>query len=484
MAVRPAKNPVAILTSDRIKDQHSIYFPLFKIPAQVQARVAFAHFMVGNVKTGFTLADWPNEIVLAQQAHIDAFALNVAVGETGPLSDAFTAASSLGFKLFFSFDYAGNGLWDQGVVTSVINQYKANGAYYKRNGAPLVSTFEGPQVASQWTTIKQQTGCFFIPHWSSLGAKSAVVLGVADGLFSWAAWPYGAADMTNTVDASYLDFLGGKPYMMPVSPWFFTNMPGFAGKNWLWRGDDLWHDRWQQIFALMPEFIQIISWNNYGEGLAPFNYARGMPHDGWGVMLPFLIDTYKNGIASVTQGSVVAWYRLNSNTACASGCTTGNTFSQMQCELAPSAIAQDRIFYSVVLTSSASVTVTIGGTQQTGTWSDTPAGGVRIYHGSVPFNGATGSVVVTVAKTGLTLTMRGNAISATCANSVQNWNPWVGSAVGSVISPALDWVAKQVSAAFPATTATVHTPHAPAQLSVIRSKNQQLLGSSDIPLLL
>lgn len=279
-----------------------------------------------------------------------------------------------------------------------------------------------------------------------------MVLGVADGLFSWAAWPYGAADMTNTVDASYLDFLGGKPYMMPVSPWFFTNMPGFAGKNWLWRGDDLWHDRWQQIFALMPEFIQIISWNDYGvshyigplheqsyeaftRGLAPFNYARGMPHDGWRVMLPFLIDTYKNGIASVTQESVVAWYRLNSNTACASGGTTGNTLSQMQCELAPSAIAQDRIFYSLVLTSSASVTVTIGGTQQTGTWSDTPAGGVRIYHGSVPFNGATGSVVVTVAKTGLTLTMRGNAISATCANSVQNWNPWVGSAVGSVISP-------------------------------------------------
>lgn len=32
--------------------------------------------------------------------------------------------------------------------------------------------------------------------------------------------------------------------MMPISPWFFTNLPGYD-KNWLWRrGDMLWYDRW------------------------------------------------------------------------------------------------------------------------------------------------------------------------------------------------------------------------------------------------
>jgi hypothetical protein len=49
--------------------------------------------------------------------------------------------------------------------------------------------------------------------------------------------------MDTYVDASYLDFLGqngGKPYMMPVSPWFYTNLPGFD-KNWLWRGECLIH---------------------------------------------------------------------------------------------------------------------------------------------------------------------------------------------------------------------------------------------------
>jgi hypothetical protein len=26
------------------------------------------------------------------------------------------------------------------------------------------------------------------------------------------------------------------PFQMPVSPWFYTNLPGY-NKNWLWRGE-------------------------------------------------------------------------------------------------------------------------------------------------------------------------------------------------------------------------------------------------------
>jgi len=69
--------------------------------------------------------------------------------------------------------------------------------------------------------------------------------------------------MTTVGDESYVAALGGKPYMMPVSPWFFTNLPGY-GKNWVWRGDDLWYDRWQQVLEISPEFVEIITWNDYG----------------------------------------------------------------------------------------------------------------------------------------------------------------------------------------------------------------------------
>lgn len=82
--------------------------------------------------------------------------------------------------------------------------------------------------------------------------------GVVDGLFNWGAWPEGPNVMDAHIDASYIDFLGNKPYMMPVSPWFYTNMPGF-GKNWMWRGDHLWFDRWVEIWVYQPEFVQIVS---------------------------------------------------------------------------------------------------------------------------------------------------------------------------------------------------------------------------------
>ncbi|KAG4428839.1 hypothetical protein IFR05_015680, partial [Cadophora sp. M221] len=427
-------------------------------------RGVFAHFMVGNVHLWQT-SDWEGDIKLAQDAHIDAFVLNIAVGEKGltqSLINAFAAANNKGFKLFFSFDYAGGGPWDAKDVLSLLNQYRANAAYYKFNGQPLVSTFEGPDNAPDWVALKQATGAVFIPSYSSLGAKAAVATGVVDGLFSWAGWPWGNTDMDTYVDASYRDYLGGAEadggmlYMMPVSPWFFTNLPQWD-KNWLWRGDDLWYDRWEEVMAVQPQFIEIITWNDFGEShyigplhdgvydafaSAPYNYALNMPHDGWRLFLPYVIDAYKNPTAkpSITREGLVTWYRRYPKAACTSGGTTGNTASQLQVEFYPADVVQDKVFYSALLASpGATVTVTIGGVSQVGTWENTPDGGVGIYHGSVDFNGV-GDVVVTLSRGGTIASVVGASITTSCPQNIQNWNAWVGSASGGAIaatSPAL-----------------------------------------------
>lgn len=125
----------------------------------------------------------------AQEIGIDAFAMNMATGSSvtaEQVPTAFSTASSLGFQLFFSFDYAGNGAWPKDQVIDLLSTYGGSGAYYKRNGQPVASTFEGPGSAGDWADIKAQTGCFFIPDWSSLGANAAAQAadGVADGLFS------------------------------------------------------------------------------------------------------------------------------------------------------------------------------------------------------------------------------------------------------------------------------------------------------------
>lgn len=237
---------------------------------------------------------------------------------------------------------------------------------------------------------------------------------------------------------------------MPVSPWFYTNMPGYS-KNWLWRGDDLWFHRWQQVLSLdhQPDYIEIISWNDFGEshyigpldnkqyvafdlGNAPFNYVSDMPHDGWRQFLPYIMYLYKTSTAFVTQEGLVTWYRLNPNGACGDGGTTGNTASQLQLEYSPNVMMEDRIFYSALLAAPAQVTISINGAGRTGTWDQTPFAGVGVYHGSVPIGGATGPAVVTVSRGGQTIaTVNGASITTVC--SLNNYNAWVGSAAGPPI---------------------------------------------------
>ncbi|OGM50849.1 hypothetical protein ABOM_000547, partial [Aspergillus bombycis] len=431
---------------------------LFTFLPQAYARAVFAHFMVGNTER-YEVSDWKHDITLAQEAHIDAFALNMAHNEATnerSVRNAFQAAESLGFQLFFSFDYAGNGPWPQSEVIAMLQKYSSSSAHYRYQGKPFVSTFEGPGNAEDWIAIKAATGCFFVPDWSSLGAKPALQLagGVADGLFSWAAWPTGLGRMNTYVDASYIQYLeeSGKPYMMPASPWFYTNMPGYD-KNWLWHSDSLWYDRWVEIAYLQPEWVEIISWNDYGEshyigplndkayvafltGRAPYNYVLDMPHDGWRTQLPYLIDLYKTGTSSVTKENLVVWYRTNPRTTCSGGGTTGNTASQLQIEYDAYTLVDDKVFFSALLGSNATITVSIGGLEYDGRWEFEPDGGVGIYHGSFPFNlHLIGEVIVTISRNSKdVLTVKGKAISDTCVSGLANFNPWVGSATaGSTI---------------------------------------------------
>lgn len=435
----------------------------FLFYTQVYSRAVFAHFMVSNT-AGYAVSDWEHEIQLAQDAHIDAFALNIANGEdttSNSMPNAFLAAQKLKFSLFFSFDYAGNGAWDKDDVLNLLKQYVSSGAYYLHGKTPLVSTFEGPGNADDWVYLKSKMSLFFVPDWSSVGAKSAMALGdgVADGLFSWAAWPNGPNDMNTYVDASYMQYLGKKPYMMPISPWFFTNMPGYD-KNWLWRGDDLWYTRWEQALYLAPEFIEIISWNDFGEshyigptvdyhnrlahsmyaafetGNAPYNYVESLDHSGWRQFLPYLIDLYKFNHTTSGKEGLVAWYRLNAAGACADGGTTANTVSQLQLEYWPKDVMQDKIFYSALLSQPGDISVTIDGVNLGATWTNTPSGNVGIYHGSVSCAGHSGGVILSVTTPSGLLEVDGKDISSGCdmGDLVENWNAWVGYTIGNSLS--------------------------------------------------
>ncbi|KAF5011316.1 hypothetical protein FDECE_2566 [Fusarium decemcellulare] len=418
---------------------------------------------VGNT-LNYGRTDWEADINAAKTAGIEAFAMNMAKDEKANdnINVAFDVASAAGFKLFFSFDYAGNGNWEKAQVISLLNKWKSSSAYYKRGSQPLASTFEGVTSASDWADIKSATGCFFVPDYSSLGAYDALRIapGVPDGLFNWAAWPTGPRDMNTYTDASYMQFIaqaGRSTYMMPVSPGFYTNLPGYD-KNWLWRGDDLWFDRWVQVLFLSrvqtdfepPEFAQIISWNDYGEshyiggvnpkalgafeiGRAPFNYAKDIDHDGYRMFLPFLIKLAKTGAATVGTQGVAMWYRDSPGAACDAAGTVGDSCTHLQIEYPPGEIVQDKVFFSALLGAPAAVTVTVGGVSLDAAWTDVPATGVGIYHGSASFAGKTGQVVVSV--NGIA-SVKGTVPIGGCTR--QNFNPHVYAAEGPGSSASLN----------------------------------------------
>lgn len=71
---------------------------------------------------------------------------------------------------------------------------------------------------------------------------------------AWDAWSKDTSQKTTDSDKAWRDVLEGKPYMMAVSPWFYTNLPS---KNWLWKGDSLWYTRWEEVLSFNPEYVEV-----------------------------------------------------------------------------------------------------------------------------------------------------------------------------------------------------------------------------------
>lgn len=233
------------------------------------AKAVFAHVVVGNT-AAHTEDTWTNDIHLAQSTGIDAFALNIAYpdGNTpGQVANAFAAAEKAGstFKLFFSFDYLGGGQpWPatgDNSVASYLNQYKTSPAYFLYNGAPFASTFEGVNNVQDWApggAVRSAVGnVYFVPDWTSLGPGGiGGDLGNIEGFFNWDMWPNGPQNSSTASDLAWKGAIGGKSFMMGVSPWFFHSASG--GADWVWRGDDLWADRWAQTLEVNPEFVECV----------------------------------------------------------------------------------------------------------------------------------------------------------------------------------------------------------------------------------
>jgi hypothetical protein len=277
----------------------------------------------------------------------------------------------------------------------MIGKYGALPAQLKVDGKVFASSFAGDGL--DVATMRSSAGVevFWAPNFHpDLTPDPKDV----DAALNWMGWdnnglnkaPNAAGNVTVAQgDETYMKWLSGKPYVAPVSPWFSTHFgPEVSySKNWVFPGDDLWFKRWNEILTLKPQFIEIITWNDYGEShyigpLSSGHYDDGnskwtndMPHDGWLDMAGPFIAAYKAGETSVsdhiTEDQLIYWHRPHAKSvdcdATDTTMVTANNGSGNYFQGRPDGheIMKDSIFVVSLLTAPGTVTVTSGDNSKT-----------------------------------------------------------------------------------------------------------------------
>ncbi|KAJ4289098.1 hypothetical protein N0V90_011440 [Kalmusia sp. IMI 367209] len=428
-------------------------FKTSAVKRQDGGKIVAAHFMIGIMQNRESAADYDDDMKRAKAAGIDAFALNIAKDDytDAQLGYAYESAANNDMKVFISFDYNYFETGENELVGAKLKDYCGKPGQLQVDGKCFASSFNGdtdPAKLFNAQTIRTAAGLdlYLVPNLSPTGIRDATSVDDIDGSFNWIGWDSNGANRaptaeanvsTSEFDSKYTEWLGGKAYMAPVSPWFFTN---FASKAWNFPGDLLWFRRWNEILALAPQMIEIITWNDYGESHyvgsdaetskhtddGSSAWANGMPHGGWLEMAEPFIAAYKAGAKEVTvsEEKLVYWYRPSPKAAC-------GAFDGID-------TLQDAVFVVALLKSAGKVTVTSGANTQT---FDAPAG-ASAYQVDM----GTGKQTFSLARDGADVLSGTGSLEISENCSPVNLNAFVG-------------VAKGDSASVPA------TPSSPAPVS-------------------
>ncbi|KAF3767546.1 glycoside hydrolase family 71 /Carbohydrate-binding module family 24 [Cryphonectria parasitica EP155] len=363
-------------------------------------KLVFCHFMVGIISDRTSAADWDSDMQIAKDLGIDAFALNIGTDDftDTQLGYAYESAANNGMSVFISFDF---NWWDPSTdaaeIGDMIAKYGAETAQLMVDGKIFASSFAGDGLDVAAVRSAVGADIFFAPnfHPSETTDPSASI----DGALNWMGWnnngdnkaPVAGGTNITVVDGddTYKSWLSTMPYIAPISPWFSTHYgPEVTySKNFVFPSDLLWFTRWTEILTLSPHYVEMITWNDYGEShyigpLSSMHYDDGaskwvndMPHDGFRTLAKPFISAYKAGAAAVdsyiTEDQIVYWYRptpstvdcdSTDNTMGAADNSSGNYFNGK-----PNGYEdlEDAVFVVTLLTADGTLSVTSGDTTQT-----------------------------------------------------------------------------------------------------------------------
>ncbi|GFZ45004.1 glucan endo-1,3-alpha-glucosidase [Saitozyma sp. JCM 24511] len=389
----------------------------------------FAHFMIGIVEP-YTQADHEADQSLAKSKGITGFALNIGTDDytVTQLTNAYAAAQAVGFNVFISFDFNWYSTSDVSQVASIVSQFVGQPAQFLVDGMPFVSSFIGDGF--DWSSVASSVGkqLYVVPYFQpDLATQSGL-----EGLFSWDAWPGQGnnvpilANMTTDQDYVYIDAVNAasRTYMAPVSATY--------NKNWAFYSEELWKIRWDQILSMGSDlnFIEIITWNDFGEShyIGPYDtphtddgssaWASGLDHTAMLDMAVPYINAFKAGQTTVTvqDEMLVYWYRPHLKSA--------ECDSTDLCGAKPTGwdFLEDSVFVTAMTISGGTVTVTSGSNAAVTTTVDA---GVQIFQ--VPMGVGTQSFSFQTNSGGSGSGSGNVSISADCWNGNYNYNFHSGS---------------------------------------------------------
>ncbi|KAJ7744743.1 glycoside hydrolase family 71 protein [Mycena maculata] len=434
--------------------------PELLVERQASSNLVFAHFVIGIVSDRTSSADWDDDMIRAKAIGIDAFALDIGVDSytDEQLGFAYESANNNGMKVFISFDFNWYTTAQGTDVGAKIAQYAGLPAQLIVNGLVFASSFAGDGV--DVAAIRAAAGVDI--YWAPNFHPGESDFSVLDGALNWMAWenngdnkaPSGGVTITvQEGDNSYLSTLAGKGYIAPVSAWFSTHFgPEVSfSKNWVFPSDLLWYERWVEILALKPTFVEIVTWNDYGEShyIGPLSsihtddgsskWANDMPHDGWLEMAIPFIQAYKAGASSpnayITSDQIIYWYRVAPKTLnCAATDTTevpANNASGNYFEGLPNGwdSMMDDVFVVPLLTAAGTVVVNSGGTAYI---FDAPAGASAF---SVPFQVGAQSFALSRNGAEVMSATSLKLIQNVCPCGIYDFNAYVGTVPASPVDP-------------------------------------------------
>ncbi|KAL7821817.1 glycoside hydrolase family 71 protein [Trichoderma gracile] len=406
-------------------------------------RAVFAHYMVGSMTPDEAVKDVKD----AKAVGFDAFALNThditSSWALNALQYLFDAADQNGFKLFISFDMSWRTITPSQIPSFLLN-YISRPSYYTIAGRPFVSTYDGGFIAnSDWVSgfqqplVSQGINPYFVPSFGdSSGWPNNFFSSYpsADGVFSWeSAWPDPGTTISNVSDVVDQNLAqqaraANKIFMMPLSSFQFKYLG--PGQDWYRIGEVNLPQRFEQILALKPDLVELITWNDAGEGHYVGNffaeqiagspigdYANGFDHTGWQQLVTPFIKAYKSGTAtsgsqilppgSVPVGSL--WYRtLLKSASCSSSI---QNYQQ----------GQDTVNYAVLLPSNGYTIKVYSNSKLIGSF----AGTTGLNYGAVPGLSVGGGQYIQVVNSAGSVVASATGtkqVAAQSSNSVCNWN--------------------------------------------------------------